>query len=76
MKRLLLILVTVLFFGSCNGNKPKEDVVYVCTGNYATKYHADINCRWLSACKCDVIEITKNEAQEAGRTPCKACNKK
>lgn len=84
MKRILFILAMVLSITSCNGGKSKDNykdedfsqyqVVYICTGTHATKYHIDKNCKSLSNCKGRVVEMTKGEAVKRHRTPCKLCN--
>lgn len=47
--------------------------VYICNGNYATKYHRHKNCRGLSNCKGGVNSTTKGTAKEKGRSACGIC---
>lgn len=50
-------------------------MVYVCTGPTARTYHATPNCRGLSRCSGDVVELSEDEAvDELQRRPCKICN--
>lgn len=47
--------------------------VYICTGESSTKYHSDPDCRGLSRCSGEIEEISEEEAEDMGRTPCKIC---
>lgn len=47
--------------------------VYICTGETSTKYHCDRDCRGLSRCSGEIEEVTEEEAEDMGRTPCKIC---
>lgn len=50
-------------------------MVYVCNGPTARTYHATPNCRGLSRCSGDVVEVREDEAVgELQRRPCKICN--
>lgn len=51
----------------------KKASVYICTGETSTKYHCDQNCHGLSNCSGEIDEVSKDEAEEMGRTPCKIC---
>lgn len=44
--------------------------VYICTGNYSTKYHYNKNCRGLSNCKASIESISLQEAKDLNRTLC------
>lgn len=50
-----------------------NESVYICTGETSTKYHCDQNCHGLSNCSGEIDEVSKDEAEEMGRTPCKIC---
>ena len=50
-----------------------EDMVYVCTGGSARRYHNEPDCRGLSRCQGDIEEMTIEEAEDDGKTPCKIC---
>lgn len=52
---------------------PEDETVYVCTGSYAKRYHTDEQCRGLQRCTGETIEISLQEAEKEGRTPCKIC---
>ena len=56
-----------------NTNKNKESMVYICTGETSTKYHCDPDCKGLSHCSGEIEEMSKGEAEDMGRTPCKIC---
>lgn len=47
--------------------------VYICTGETSTKYHNNPECRGLSRCSGEVEEVSEEEAEDMGRTPCKIC---
>ena len=47
--------------------------VYICTGETSTKYHCDPGCKGLSRCSGEIEEISEEEAEDMGRTPCKIC---
>lgn len=80
MRHLLLLLVTITLV-ACGGSKGKgkekeeanSNIVYICNGSYATKYHNNENCRGLRNCSGSIEEITIEEAEDMGRTPCKIC---
>lgn len=48
-------------------------VVYICTGETSTKYHSDPDCKGLSRCSGEIEEVSEEEADDMGRTPCKIC---
>jgi hypothetical protein len=86
MKKLLSIALLVLCClgvssfiyedRECNQlEQNKEQVVYVCTGGSATKYHSHSNCRGLNRCKGKVVSMPISNAKEQGKTPCKICFK-
>ncbi len=47
--------------------------VYICTGETSTKYHCDPDCRGLGRCTGEIEEVSEDEAENMGRTPCKIC---
>lgn len=47
--------------------------VYICTWETSTKYHSDPDCRGLSRCSGEIEEVSEEEAEDIGRTPCKIC---
>ena len=60
----------------CSKNKENETSfgsVYICTGETSTKYHCDPDCKGLSRCSGEIEEISEDEAEDMGRTPCKIC---
>ncbi len=84
LSTVLLFLVALSFsaLASCSNhasykNQEKheivEDGVFVCTGPKAKRYHSVEDCMGLSKCKGEVVEITIEEAEERGKTPCHLC---
>ncbi len=51
------------------------DCVYVCSGPSAKRYHLVKDCKGLSKCYGYILEMTVDEAQARGKTPCKMCFK-
>lgn len=47
--------------------------VYICTGSSSKRYHCDPDCKGLSRCSGEIEEISEEEAEDMGRTPCKIC---
>lgn len=50
-----------------------SDNVYICTGGSSRRYHCDPDCKGLSRCSGEIEEISEEEAEDMGRTPCKIC---
>ena len=48
-------------------------MLILCTGETSTKYHSDPDCRGLSRCSGEIEEVSEEEAEDMGRTPCKIC---
>ena len=57
--------------------KPKDAkaTVYVCDSKTAKAYHSSKTCTGLTKCSGTVKEMAKADAEKAGKTPCKMCNK-
>lgn len=49
------------------------DNVYICTGGSSKRYHCDPDCKGLSRCSGEIEEVSEEEAEDMGRTPCKIC---
>lgn len=49
------------------------DNVYICTGGSSRRYHCDPDCKGLSRCSGEIEEVSEEEAEDMGRTPCKIC---
>ena len=47
--------------------------VFVCTGGSSKRYHCDRDCKGLSRCSGEIEELSEEEAEDMGRTPCKIC---
>ena len=47
--------------------------VYICTGGSSKRYHRGRDCKGLSRCSGEIEEVTEEEAEDMGRTPCKIC---
>lgn len=54
-------------------HKADPDCVYVCTGSGAKRYHSVDNCKGLSKCSHSIVEMTIEEAEADGKTPCRLC---
>lgn len=70
------IVCTFVACNSCHRQaeyKASAGYVFVCTGEKAKRYHLDENCRGLSNCSKEIIEVTIEKAESKGRTPCKKC---
>lgn len=50
-----------------------DNVVYVCTGPKAKRYHRNPDCIGLSKCSSDIQEMDVSEAEAHGKTPCHKC---
>lgn len=50
-----------------------SDNVFICTGESSERYHCDRDCRGLSRCSGEIEEVSEEEAEDMGRTPCKIC---
>ena len=55
------------------GKETSFGSVYICTGETSTKYHRDHDCRGLYRCSGEIEEVSVEEAEDMGRTPCKIC---
>lgn len=47
--------------------------VFICTGSSSKRYHSDRDCKGLSRCSGEIEEVSEEEAEDMGRTPCKIC---
>lgn len=56
------------------GSETEAGCVYICTGGQSRRYHSVEDCPGLRRCSREVREITVDEAEEAGRTPCRFCH--
>lgn len=82
-KALYLIFGTILCCVSCGSSHKRVAVptdsnskVWVCTGESSKRYHAYNDCKGLSKCSASIDEVTLEEAEMMGRTPCRKCYKK
>ncbi len=82
MKKILLLLCGFIASFVLTGYEatfaPQTEtpnVVYVCIGGSATKYHKKANCAGLNGCKGSIKKMSLEEAQKNGKTPCKKCCK-
>ena len=81
MKKTISILLLSSIMLLLNINAQQQNVVltqqsstvYICTGNYAKKYHSRSNCRGLSNCQKDIIAVSISKAREKGRSACSIC---
>lgn len=54
-------------------NEETSTTAYICTGTTSKKYHCDRYCQGLSHCTGEIEEISEEDAEDMGRTPCKMC---
>lgn len=80
MKKILLLLASAALLTGCgsavaqsNDKETNEKTVYICTGRSSTRYHATKKCRGLCNCGGTIREVTIEQAERMGRTPCKIC---
>jgi len=73
---LVFVILLLLTFSSC-GKKiispSNPNNVFVCTGNFAKRYHTNRNCDGLKNCKGTIEEISKDKAINDGKTICSMC---
>ena len=50
-----------------------EGEVYICTGGSSRRYHRTPYCGGLNNCSREIIDITLEEAEKRGKTPCQRC---
>lgn len=86
MKNILLTIQISAFFSILFATAPqvqkteqkkevkKEQIVYVCKGKGAKKYHSTSRCKGLSNCKSGVAPVSIGKATNEGKTPCKICH--
>ena len=87
MRTIVLALLPLLLF-ACSGKEeekqeqpsteqaieqPTSTAIYICNSPTAETYHNNPECRGLSRCRYEVVEVTQEEAEELGRRPCKFC---
>lgn len=80
---LSVFLIVVFVFVSCShsasvsnddsSNNEGSDDVYICTGNYAKRYHSSSSCSGLDNCKGEIEEMSLSDAEDMGRTECSRC---
>ena len=81
MRTIVLALTLMLLVGCSSKEKQQEQeqvveqptAIYICNSPTAETYHNNPECRGLSRCRYEVIEVTQEEAEELGRRPCKIC---
>ena len=76
MKKILLLAIMVMAFTSADmpdARQEAEEYVYICTGPSSKRYHKTERCKGLRKCADDVIRISKSQAINQGKTPCKIC---
>lgn len=76
-----IVALLVLLATSCSGHNRQEkhkanpECVYVCEGRSAKRYHSVSDCNGLSRCSRGVLEMSIEEAEGYGKTPCRMCVK-
>jgi len=81
-----LVLIFILIFLSYDGSaqkgnnavsiNKKDELVYLCTGYWASAYHKNSKCDGILSCKQTIVKINKTEALKKGRKSCKMCYSK
>jgi len=71
---MIIVTAILLLATSCGQNenpaaREQETLVLVCISNTAHRYHSHY-CRGLKECTHEVKEVTIDEAESMGRTPC------
>lgn len=56
-----------------NINTDGEGEVYICTGGSSRRYHRTPYCCGLNNCRDEIIDVTIEEAEDEGKTPCQRC---
>lgn len=74
MKILLFLFAFVLIANqpAYSQSSTTKSNVFICNSKTATRYHS-YKCNGLNACTHSIAEITKQEAIDLGKTPCKIC---
>lgn len=73
---LFFMIVMLVSFVSCEKNSDGQSstqIVYICTGGSATKYHSRKTCKGLGNCKGEISAVSMSTATSQGRTACKIC---
>ena len=71
---LLLAGWLVMPQASAERHTDKEGLVWICTGKYSKRYHALENgCKGMKSCKGEKYQVTREEAESLGKTPCGFC---
>lgn len=80
MRKLLIAAALMLPMMLCGSSASSgtavgksENIVYVCTGKSAKKYHKSSRCKGLRNCKGDIVKIERSRAEAMGKTPCRIC---
>jgi len=74
-----LIIPTLFSFSTSANNfntiiQTQTQKVYICSGNYATKFHSVSNCRGLNNCKGTIYYLeSQTEAIKKGYSHCLIC---
>ena len=69
--------VQTLFDSSGKEDLEEEPAyVWICTGTSSHAYHYYMDCIGLSSCKAEIDEISLEEAEKRGRTPCHLCRER
>ena len=54
-------------------SEPVTNGVFVCNGKFAKRYHRTQYCSGLGNCQGEIVEMTVEQAEARGMTPCKKC---
>ena len=54
-------------------SEPVANGVFVCNGKFAKRYHRTRHCSGLGNCQGEIVEMTVEQAEAQGKTPCRKC---
>ena len=85
MRTILITSILLLLMACSNGSHEQgqekihiatvamSDTVYICDSEGAKRFHASDTCKGLSNCGSDIITLTREDAEDTGRTYCHKC---
>lgn len=85
MRTILITSILFLLMACSNGSHEQgqekiliatvamSDTVYICDSEGAKRFHASDTCKGLSNCGSDIITLTREDAEDTGRTYCHKC---
>lgn len=68
-----VLAVALLCCSYDKSERANSEIVYVCSGASAKRYHKSENCRGLLNCGGIIEEMSVSEAESKGKTQCGIC---